>query len=89
MQTPSELITAYLAASGWTGAELARRADLSHSAITRLLRGRKTRESVTFSVGELVALKIERATVDAFTRRETNATPLRAADLIASAKAAA
>lgn len=83
MQTPADLIQSYLAASGWTKSELARRADVSPSAIARLIHGRKAKGATTFAVGELVALKIERATLAAFERGETNATPIRAADLLA------
>lgn len=81
MRTSSEIITAYLTAAGWTGAELARRARLDQSAITRLIRGRKRDGETSFDVGELVALKIERATIAAYESGDTNAAPLRATDL--------
>jgi transcriptional regulator with XRE-family HTH domain len=80
----AERIESYLAASGWTKAELAKRANVSPSTITRLLHGRKDRgASESYELGELVAMKLERATLDAFTRGEVKAAPLRAMDLLA------
>lgn len=84
MATSADLINAYLTASGWTKGELARRAQLSASAIARLINGRKTSDGVSFSVGELAAIKIERATVEAYATGTTKAKPLRAADLLAT-----
>lgn len=67
--------------AGWTAADLARRADISPSTVTRILRGRA--EGEPYGLGELVALKIERATFAAWSRGEVprSLVPLRAVDL--------
>lgn len=84
MATASELITAYLAATRWTKGELARRAGISASVVARLINGRKANGGVSFSVGELAALKIERATGEAYASGVTKIEPLRAVDLLAT-----
>jgi len=80
------LVAAYLAATGWTGAELAKRSDLSQSIITRIVHGRSPGEP--YVIGELAALKLERATLTAFETGQTNVPPLRARDLRAKREAA-
>lgn len=81
--TTAERIRRYLNDSGWSKTELARRAAISASTVTRLLHGRKDREGgEPYEIGELVAMKLERATLDAFTRGDTKAAPLRAMDLV-------
>ncbi len=83
--TVSERIDTFLRQAGWTKSELAERADISLSTVTRLLHGRKTRDGVEdYELGELVALKIERATVAAWTRGEVKTAPIRAIDLLAA-----
>lgn len=57
--------------------------------MTRLLRGRTDRGEVRdYELGELVALKLERATVQAWSLGMTRATPLRAIDLLPTRAAA-
>lgn len=83
--TTAERIQRYLAEVGWSKTDLARRAKISGSTVTRLLHGRKDRDGAEpYELGELVAMKIERATLDAFTRGETSVAPLRAIDLCQS-----
>lgn len=51
--------------------------------MTRLLRGRAERGEVRdYELGELVAMKIERATVQAWSLGLTSAMPLRAIDML-------
>lgn len=81
--SPSDRIAAYLRAAGWEKGELARRAGISPSTVTRLLHGRKTSGGAEpYDIGELVALKLERATVQAWTLGQTTVPPLRAIDLV-------
>lgn len=83
--TPSDRVAGYLKATGWGSGELARRARVSPSTITRLLHGRKTADGAEeYSLGELVALKIERATIEAHALRHTDVEPLRAVELLPS-----
>lgn len=57
--------------------------------MTRLLRGRTVDgERLEYRLGEIVAMRLERATVDAWTRGEVTVLPLRAIDLLGGAKAA-
>ena len=86
----TERISHWLTESGWTKAELAQRAGISPSTMTRLLRGRSDRGEVRdYELGELVAMKLERATVQAWSLGQTSARPLRAIDLLGNGRAAA
>lgn len=83
--TTAERIAAYLKATGWEKVELAKRARVSPSTITRLLHGRKEDGDVEpYRLGELAAMKIERATIEAFTTGATKVPPLRAIDLMSA-----
>ena len=85
----TERIRHWLTESGWTKAELALRAGISPSTITRLLRGRSDRGEVReYELGELVALKLERATVQAWSLGHVRVAPLRALDLLPERSAA-
>ena len=70
----------YLRQTGWTQQELAKRADIDRAVVNRAVKGRRAGK-----IGELAAMKLERATLDAFQKGETNVAPLRAADLLADA----
>lgn len=79
----SDRIRVWLTESGWSPADLAKRARISPSTMTRLMHGRSEGGAVrSYELGELVALKLERATVDAWTRGEVIVLPLRAIDLV-------
>jgi plasmid maintenance system antidote protein VapI len=76
MSRASVAIVEYLRQTGWKQRDLARRAEIDPAVISRAVKGRRA------GIGELVAIKLERATVAAFTAGETSVPPLRALDLM-------
>ena len=82
--SPSDRIRAYLDATGWEKGELARRAGISPSTVTRILHGRKTAAGAEpYEIGDAAAARIERATYAAWSAGLTTVAPLRAVDLVA------
>jgi hypothetical protein len=66
----TESIRHYLIATGWSARHLAARARLHESALSHVLAGRRC-------VGELAAIKLERASRSAYDAGETSVPPLR------------
>ena len=75
MATIRDILRSYLAETGWTPVDLQRRSGLTKATTYALLRG-------TRGCGYTIAQMVERATVEAYTRGETQAAPLRAIDLV-------
>jgi transcriptional regulator with XRE-family HTH domain len=68
MMRSAKIIARYLAQTGWSQSELARRANVNPSSICRAVQGHP--------VGRLVAAQIEQATRDAYVRGEVDVEPL-------------
>lgn len=76
MPSAKSVIAEYLRQTKWSQRKLALMAGISPAVLSRLNgKGERT------TLGELAALKLERATMEAFRRNETHIPPLRAMDL--------
>jgi hypothetical protein len=79
MSRASVAIVEYLRQTGWKQRDLARRAEIDPAVVSRLVKGQRAGK-----IGELVAIKLERATFAAFNAGETSVAPLRAVDLMST-----
>jgi transcriptional regulator with XRE-family HTH domain len=85
MSNASGVIAEYLRQTGWSQQKLAKLAGVDRAVINRAVATHGDRAG---RIGELAAMRIERATVAAFTRGETAVPPLRALDLYPITKGA-